>query len=112
MAYDQAFADEVRALLSDEQSITEKAMFGGLAFLVDGRMALAVSGRTDLMIRVDDETQERLLDQSGIEQTVMRGRPMRGWLDVDLEALPVEGEVTFGSLVLGAVAHARTLSTT
>ena len=107
MAYDEAFAQRVRDLLADEEGITEKAMFGGLAFLVDGHMAAAVSGRSLLMIRADASTEEHLLGRDGIEQTVMRGRPMRGWLDVD--GSMTEDDDALRELVEGAAAHTRAL---
>ena len=107
MAYDEAFARRVRDLLEDEPGITEKAMFGGLAFLVDGRMAVVVSGRELLMIRADPGTEDRLLERDGVVQTVMRDRPMRGWLDVD--GTVTADDAALRELVEGAVAHARTL---
>lgn len=107
MAYDEAFAQRVRNLLAGEEGITEKAMFGGLAFLVDGHMAAAVSGRSLMMIRADASTEERLLGRDGIEQTVMRGRPMTGWLDVDGSV--TDDDDALREVVGGAVAHARTL---
>lgn len=107
MAYEEEYAERVRALLDGEPGITEKRMFGGLAFLVDGHMALAISGRGLLMIRADESTQERLLDRPGVEQTIMRQRPMRNWLDIDETVTGNEAELA--SLVRGAVAHVRTL---
>src|SRR5690606_2607228 len=99
-------AARVRHLLSAEGGITERAMFGGLAFLVDGRMALAV-GQGDLMVRVDEETGDRLLEQPDVAQTVMRGRPMRGWFDLGLSV--VAADASLRDVVTAAVAHVRTL---
>lgn len=107
MSYDEAFAQRLRALLEREDGITERAMFGGLAFLVDGHLAVAVSGRGLMMIRADAQTEDRLLQRDGIEQTVMRGRPMSGWLDVD--GTVTAQDAALGELVAGAVAHARSL---
>lgn len=107
MAYDEGFAERVRALLDGEAGVTEKTMFGGLCFLVDGRMAVAVSGRDLMMLRADPETEDQLLERDGVEQTVMRGRPMRGWLDVGSEL--TDDDATLRELVEGAVAHVRTL---
>ena len=107
MAYDEGFAERVRALLDGEAGVTEKKMFGGLCFLVDGRMAVVVSGREVLMVRADPGTEGRLLGRGGVEQTVMRGRPMRGWLDVD--GTVTADDAALRELVEGAVAHARTL---
>lgn len=107
MAYDQDLAQRVREVLAEEPDITEKAMFGGLAFLAGGRMALAVSRRGLLMVRVDGRTEDQLLQRAGVEQTVMRGRPMNGWVDVDGTVTAEESALR--DLVAGAVAHARTL---
>lgn len=107
MAYDEHYADEVRALLQGERGLTEKRMFGGLAFLVDGKMAVVVSGRGLLMIRVDEQTQDRLLARPGITQTLMRQRPMRGWLDADETV--TSDEAALAELVRVAVAHVRPL---
>ncbi len=107
MGYDEALAARVRAVLGPEQGITERSMFGGLAFLADGRMAVAVSRRGVMMVRADDGTVEQLLGRSGVERTVMRGRPMRGWLDVDTTSLPDDD---LPDVVGRAVAYARTCS--
>jgi TfoX/Sxy family transcriptional regulator of competence genes len=106
MGYDEALAGRVRRLLAGQDGITEKAMFGGLAFLAEGHMAVAVSSRGVLMLRADEEMEARLLERSGVEQTVMRGRPMSGWLDVDTALL--EGDA-LRDVVTSAVAHARSL---
>lgn len=107
MAYDEALAERVRDLLEAEAGITEKKMFGGLAFLADGHMAVAVSRRGLLMVRADEQTEERLLQRPGVQQTVMRGRPMTGWLDVDTSGLA--DDETLREIVVPAVAHARAL---
>lgn len=106
MGYDEALAERVRRLLAGEDGLTERAMFGGLAFLADGRMAVAVSRRDVLMVRADDATVSRSLEQPGVQRTVMRGRPMRGWLDVDTAVM---ADDAVGDLVVRAVAYARTL---
>ena len=53
MAYDEALADRIRSLIVDEPALTEKKMFGGLAFLVGGNMAISASGQGGLLVRVD-----------------------------------------------------------
>lgn len=107
MAYDEAFAQRIRELVEGEPGVTERKMFGGLAFLVHGRMAVVVSGRDLMMIRAHEETEERLLELDGIEPTVMRGRPMTGWLDL---AGPITGDgAILRDVVAHAVAHARNL---
>ena len=86
MAYDIELADQIRALVAQEDGITEKAMFGGLAFLLHGNMAVAASGQGGLLVRVDPDVSEPLLDTPGAEPMVMRGRAMKGWLRVDRQA--------------------------
>ena len=87
MSYDEALADRVRGLLTGAGA-AEKRMFGGVAFLVHGHMAVAASSQGGLMVRVDPVEGERLLTQPGAEPMVMGGRPsMKGWLLVRGEAL-------------------------
>jgi TfoX/Sxy family transcriptional regulator of competence genes len=83
MAYDEALAAQIRELVEGEPSLTEKKMFGGLAFLVGGNMAVAVSGQGGLLVRVDPNEAEELVRTTRAEPMVMRGRPMQGWLRVD-----------------------------
>jgi TfoX/Sxy family transcriptional regulator of competence genes len=85
VAYDEALADRVRELVGDETSLTEKKMFGGLAFLVGGNMAVAASGQGGLLVRVDPAESETLVHASGATVAVMRGREMAGWLRVDAD---------------------------
>ncbi len=80
VSYDEALADRVRALLTDPQN-DEKRMFGGIAFLVAGRMAVAASSQGGLMVRLDPGDAERLLTEPGAEPMVMGSRAaMKGWL--------------------------------
>src|SRR5579884_872767 len=83
MAYDEALADRIRALLGGRAGLTEKKMFGGLAFLVGGNMAVAASGRGGLLVRVDPEQSDELVATTPAEPMEMRGREMTGWLRVD-----------------------------
>jgi TfoX/Sxy family transcriptional regulator of competence genes len=80
MAYEEALAERIRELIAGERGVTEKKMFGGLAFLVDGNMAIAASGQGGLLVRVDPDKSEELVRTTGAEVAVMRGRPMAGWL--------------------------------
>ncbi len=86
MAYDEELAERVRELLAGETT-SEKRMFGGLAFLIDGKMAIAVSHAGGILVRVDPVASERLLRGAGVEPAVMSGRQLRGWLRVDPERL-------------------------
>jgi TfoX/Sxy family transcriptional regulator of competence genes len=83
MAYDEDLANRIRELLAAESGVTEKRMFGGLAFLVGGHMAVAASGQGGLMVRVDPEETEALVADPHAGRMVMRGRAMDGWLRVD-----------------------------
>jgi TfoX/Sxy family transcriptional regulator of competence genes len=83
MAYDEALASRIRELVSGEDSVTEQKMFGGLAFLVHGNMAVAASGQGGILVRVDPAESERLVETTAAEEMVMRGRSMAGWLRVE-----------------------------
>jgi hypothetical protein len=85
MAYDEALADRIRDLIAAEPGLTEKKMFGGLAFLIRGNMAVAASGQGGLLVRVDPKESDALLAASNARPFEMRGRQMRGWLRVDAE---------------------------
>jgi len=82
MAYDEELADRIRALVAKERGLSEKKMFGGLAFLVGGNMAVAASGQGGVLVRVDPDRSDRLVATSKASVAVMRGRPMPGWLRV------------------------------
>lgn len=89
MAYDEALAQRIRDLLHDEPAVdghelAEKKMFGGLAFLVGGNMAVAASGQGGLMVRVDPAEGDALVASTPAYPMEMRGRSMTGWLRVDL----------------------------
>jgi TfoX/Sxy family transcriptional regulator of competence genes len=83
VAYDEELADRIRELLSGERGVTEKKMFGGLAFLVRGNMAVAASGQGGVLVRVDPNESESLVAKSNARPMEMRGRSMDGWLRVD-----------------------------
>jgi hypothetical protein len=107
MAYEERLADRLRGLLAAEEGIGEKKMFGGLAFLLDGNMALAASGRGGLLARVDPGEAEELLARERVEMMEMGGRRMRGWLTVAPQG--IEGEDQLATWVTRSVAYARTL---
>jgi TfoX/Sxy family transcriptional regulator of competence genes len=83
VAYDEKLADRIRQLIADEPELTEKKMFGGLAFLIGGNMAVAASGQGGALVRVDPAESDRLVESTTARPMEMRGRPMRGWLRVD-----------------------------
>jgi TfoX/Sxy family transcriptional regulator of competence genes len=103
MAYDEELAERIRELVAGEPRVTEKKMFGGLAFLVGGNMAVAASGQGGLLVRVDPEESEALVASSAARPMEMRGREMAGWLRVDPPDDELAGWVERG------VAFARSL---
>ena len=93
MAYDEGLAARIRDATAGEPGVTEKRMFGGLAFLVDGRMAVAAGSHGGLMLRVDPAESDALLGAPHVERMVMRGKELAGWLTVDAEALGTEDDL-------------------
>lgn len=93
MAYDEDLAARIRHLVEGEPGLTEKKMFGGLAFLVHGHMAVAASGQGGLLLRVDPASTEELVDGAGVNRFEMRGREMDGWLRVAAEAVATDEEL-------------------
>lgn len=101
MAYDEGLADRIRDLLIGEAH-EEKRMFGGLAFLVGGHMAVAVSGAGGILVRVPADEYDAARKAPGVDEFVMRGRAMRGWVRAD----PADDEELAGWVRGGlAVAH-------
>ena len=80
MGYDLALAERIREVLSSTPGVSERKMFGGLAFLVDGHMTVAASGHGGLMLRVDPTTSDSLVDTTPAVYAEMRGRTMKGWI--------------------------------
>ena len=93
MAYDEALADRIRELIGQEPGLTEKKMFGGLAFIVGGNMAIAASGQGGVLARVDPEQSDALVAETTATPMVMRGREMAGWLRVDTEDVRTDAEL-------------------
>ena len=87
MAYDQALADRIRELVAGEPDLPEKKMFGGLAFLIGGHMAVAASGQGGVLVRVDPAESDMLVSTTNARLMEMRGRELQGWLRVDLEGI-------------------------
>ncbi len=87
MAYDEELADRIRELVVSESGLTEQRMFGGLAFLIGGNMAIAASGQAGVLVRVDPAQSDTLVAGTDARLMEMRGRQMRGWLRVDPEAV-------------------------
>lgn len=95
MAYDENLAQRIRELVEDEPNLTERKMFGGLAFLVGGNMAVAAGSKGALMVRAGAERADELLDEPGASIVEMRNRPMTGWVDVEREHLLTLDQLTF-----------------
>ncbi len=107
MAYDEELAVRVRELVGDGDGVTEKRMFGGLAFLIHGNMSVAVSAHGGLLLRVPPQDTDALVAEPHAERMVMRGREMDGWLRIDPDALDTrEGLERWVSV---GVDYARTL---
>jgi TfoX/Sxy family transcriptional regulator of competence genes len=85
VAYDEELAGRIRELLGDEANLAEKKMFGGLAFLIGGNMAVAASGQGGVLVRVDPARSESLVATTKASFMEMRGRRMEGWLRVDAD---------------------------
>jgi TfoX/Sxy family transcriptional regulator of competence genes len=107
MAYDEDLANRIRELIAAEPGVTEKKMFGGLAFLVGGNMSVAASGQGGLMVRVDPDETDALLSKPHAGPMEMRGRSMQGWLRVDAEGVGTKRQLE--PWVRRGVAYARTL---
>jgi TfoX/Sxy family transcriptional regulator of competence genes len=93
MGYDERLADRVRELLPGDADVSEQKMFGGLAFLVGGHLAVAASGQGGLMVRVDPAASENLVATTAARLVEMRGRPMQGWLRVDSEDVDTDTDL-------------------
>jgi TfoX/Sxy family transcriptional regulator of competence genes len=87
MAYDEELAGRLRESLAGVPGVTETKMFGGLAFLINGHMAVAASGQGGLLVRCDPAHTDRLVKSPRVGRMEMRGREMDGWLRVDADAV-------------------------
>jgi TfoX/Sxy family transcriptional regulator of competence genes len=107
MAYDEDLANRIRELMAGIP-VTEKKMFGGLAFLVGGHMSVAASGQGGLLVSCAREDTAALLDKPHAAPMVMRGKEMEGWVRVDPEGLATKRQLE--PWVKRGVAHARSLA--
>ncbi|SOX54172.1 RNA methyltransferase [Mycobacterium ahvazicum] len=107
MAYDHDLANRIRELLAPQAGVDEKPMFGGLAFLVGGNMAVAASGKGGLMVRVPPEDTATLLGRPHVSPMVMAGRETRGWLRVAAEGVKTKRQLA--SWVDRGIGYARSL---
>jgi hypothetical protein len=93
MAYDDVLAARIREAVEGEPGLSEKSMFGGLAFLVAGNMAVAASGQGGLLLRIDPADADTLTREPHVQRFEMRGRAMDGWLHVGVEAVEQDEEL-------------------
>ena len=107
MPYDEALAARIRALFEGEDAVIEKPMFGGLAFLVHGNMAIAASGRGGIMVRVDPRETEAIIESTPATPMIMRGRQADGWVRVATDEVQDEHELAVW--VERGTTYARTL---
>jgi TfoX/Sxy family transcriptional regulator of competence genes len=107
MPYDEDLANRIRELIAHEPDVTEKKMFGGLAFLIGGNMSVAASGQGGLLVRVDPEDTDKLLEKPHVDLMEMRGRSMKGWLRVGEEGIRTKRQLQ--PWVGRGVAYARSL---
>ena len=107
MAYDEELAHRIREVVQAESGLTEQRMFGGVAFLINGNMAVSASGQGGLLLRVDPAQTEDLVQPPQVRRFQMRGREMDGWLH--LEPSAVHADADFRRWVTIGVEYARSL---
>jgi TfoX/Sxy family transcriptional regulator of competence genes len=107
VAYDEDLADRIRELVEGDENVTEKKMFGGLAFLIGGNMAISASGQGGILVRVDPRETDKLVSSSKAQIAVMGGRPMDGWLRVAPENVRTKPQLA--KWVSIGTAYARSL---
>jgi TfoX/Sxy family transcriptional regulator of competence genes len=94
MAYDEELASRIREQVAGEPGLSEQKMFGGLAFLIGGNMAIAASGQGGVLVHADPEESDRLVETTSARLMEMRGKRMRGWLRVDAEDVRTKRQLT------------------
>ena len=107
MAFDEDLAGRIREIVASEPGLDERRMFGGLAFLINGHMAVSASGRGGLLLRVDPARTDELIEAPHVGRFEMRGREMNGWLRVDAEAVGTEKDLRRWTAL--GVAYAKSL---
>jgi TfoX/Sxy family transcriptional regulator of competence genes len=107
VAYDEELAERIRELLRGQRNLAEKKMFGGLAFLIGGNMAIAASGQGGILVRVDPAESDALVAKTKARPMEMRGREMQGWLRVASEDVRTKAQLA--KWVERGSAYARSL---
>src|ERR671910_3611335 len=106
MAYDHQIADEIRTGIGPHPGVSEREMFGGIAFMINGNMAVGVSG-DELMVRVGKDAHAEAVSRPGARTFDMAARPMRGWVGVSSEGLSTEEDLV--SRIEWGVSYAESL---
>jgi len=107
MAHDVELANRIRHVVEAERGLTERRMFGGLAFMIHGNMAVSASSKGGLLLRINPADTESLVSEPHAHRFEMRGREMHGWLRVEPEALETDDELQ--RWVSHCVTYARSL---
>jgi hypothetical protein len=107
VSFDEDLAARIRELVGGEAGLTEKQMFGGLAFLIGGNMAISASGQGGVLVRVDPAKSVQLAGRPHAQVAVMRGREMPGWLRVEPDG--VRSKAQLQRWVQEGVGYARSL---
>jgi hypothetical protein len=107
VAYDEDLAERIRERVAGEDGLTEKRMFGGLAFLINGNMAVSASGQGGILLRVDPAQTEELVRAPHARRFEMRGREMDGWLRIDPAAVGTDADLAHWVSI--GVSYARSL---
>jgi hypothetical protein len=107
MGYDDVLASRIRDLIGPDPELTEKKMFGGLAFLIRGHMAISASGQGGVLVHVGPERSDDLVATTAATVAVMQGREMQGWLRVGAGDLAADDDLS--PWVEIGIAHARSL---
>jgi hypothetical protein len=93
MAYDQDLAERIRVLLEDEPNLSEQRMFGGLAFLIRGNMAVAASREGGVLVRADPARSDEIVATTEARPMEMRGRELQGWLRVAADGVATDDQL-------------------
>jgi hypothetical protein len=110
MAYDAELADRIRFLIGAQAGVMEKKMFGGLAFLIGGHMAISASGQGGALVRVDPADSAAFCETTAATAAVMRGREMSGWLRVGPDDLAADDQLSeWVNRAIRAIRYARSL---
>jgi TfoX/Sxy family transcriptional regulator of competence genes len=107
MAYDEDLANRIRELIAAQDGLTERRMFGGLAFLINGNMSVSASGQGGLLLRIDPAETDALAGKPHAARFEMRGKPMDGWLRIDPEGIKTRAQLE--RWVSRGVTYARSL---